>query len=151
MQGLRSLILRFMVQPEPLRVKKMVALITARAEERTGADSVGGSRPWRLSRPQTRRWSPDGSALDGTAVRWTEPAGAPSAALWGWDFQLFDFPWWLSGKESSCRYRRLSSGRYPGGGNGSPLQYSCLGNPMDRGAWQATAHGVAKSQTQFIN
>ena len=35
-------------------------------------------------------------------------------------------------------------GRSPGEGNGSPLQYSCLGNPMDRGAWQATVHGVAK-------
>ena len=38
-------------------------------------------------------------------------------------------------------------GRSPGGGNGSPLRYSCLGNPMDRGDWQATVHGVAKSQT----
>ena len=38
-------------------------------------------------------------------------------------------------------------GRSPGGGNGNPLQYSCLENPMDRGAWQATAPGVAKSQT----
>ena len=36
------------------------------------------------------------------------------------------------------------SGRSPGEGNGSPLQYSCLGNPMDRGAWQAKVHGVAK-------
>ena len=36
-------------------------------------------------------------------------------------------------------------GRPPGGGNGNPLQYSCLKNPMDRGAWQATVHGVAKS------
>ena len=35
-------------------------------------------------------------------------------------------------------------GRSPGEGNGSPLQYSCLGNPMDRGAWQATVHGIAK-------
>ena len=35
-------------------------------------------------------------------------------------------------------------GRSPGGGNGNPLQYSCLENPMDRGAWQATVHGVAK-------
>ena len=35
-------------------------------------------------------------------------------------------------------------GRYPGEGNGNPLQYSCLGNPKDRGAWQATVHGVAK-------
>ena len=36
------------------------------------------------------------------------------------------------------------SERYPGEGNGNPLQYSCLGNPIDRGAWQATVHGVAK-------
>ena len=39
-------------------------------------------------------------------------------------------------------------GRYPGGGHGNALQYSCLENPMDRGAWQATVHGVSK-QTQF--
>ena len=38
-------------------------------------------------------------------------------------------------------------GRYPGEGNGSPLQYCCLENPMDRGAWQAAVHGVAKSRT----
>ena len=37
------------------------------------------------------------------------------------------------------------SGRSPGEGNGYPLQYFCLENPMDRGAWQATAHGVAKN------
>ena len=40
------------------------------------------------------------------------------------------------------------SGRSPGEGNGNPLQYSCLKNPMDVGAWQATGHGVAKSQTR---
>ena len=39
------------------------------------------------------------------------------------------------------------SGRSPGKGNGNPLQYCCLENPMDRGAWQATVHGVAKSWT----
>ena len=39
------------------------------------------------------------------------------------------------------------SGRSPGGGNGTPLQYPCLGNPMDRGAWWATVHGIAKSPT----
>ena len=38
-------------------------------------------------------------------------------------------------------------GRSPGEGNGNPLQYSCLENPMDRGAWRATVHGVAQSQT----
>ena len=40
-------------------------------------------------------------------------------------------------------------GRSPGEGNGNPLQYSCLENSMDRGAWQATVHGVAKSRTQL--
>ena len=40
-------------------------------------------------------------------------------------------------------------GRFPGEGNGNPLQYSCLENPMDGGAWQATVHGVAKSQTRL--
>ena len=43
----------------------------------------------------------------------------------------------------------LRSGRSPGGEQGNPLQYSCLENPMDRGAWWATVHGVAKSQTQL--
>ena len=40
-------------------------------------------------------------------------------------------------------------GRFPGEGNGKPLQYSCLRNPMDRAAWEATVHGVAKSQTEL--
>ena len=39
-------------------------------------------------------------------------------------------------------------GRSPGEGNGNLLQYSCLENPMDRGAWQATVHGITKSQTR---
>ena len=55
------------------------------------------------------------------------------------------------GKESACNAGdpRLSPvlGRYHGEGNGNPFQYSCLENPMDRGALQATVHGVAKSQT----
>ena len=41
------------------------------------------------------------------------------------------------------------SGRSPGGGHGNPLQYLCLGNPMDRGAWQATVHRIVESQTQL--
>ena len=41
------------------------------------------------------------------------------------------------------------SGTSPGGGNGNPLQYSCLENPMDRGAWQTIVHGVAKSWTRL--
>ena len=41
------------------------------------------------------------------------------------------------------------SGRSPGGGHGNPLQYSCLENPMDKGAWWATAHRVTQSQIQL--
>ena len=59
------------------------------------------------------------------------------------------FPSGLVGKESACSAGDLGSlpesGRSPGEGNGNPLQYSCLQNPMDRGAWQATVHGVAES------
>ena len=40
-------------------------------------------------------------------------------------------------------------GRYPGGGHGNPLHYSCLENPMHRGAWWATVHGITKSQTRL--
>ena len=62
-------------------------------------------------------------------------------------------PRWLNGKESSCSAGDMGSvsglRRSPGEGNSNPLQYSCLGNPMDIGAWWATVHGVAKSQTQL--
>ena len=43
------------------------------------------------------------------------------------------------------------SGRSSGEGNGNPLQYSCLENPMDGGAWEATVHGVTKNQTELSN
>ena len=59
----------------------------------------------------------------------------------------------LSGKETACQAGDVGSipglGRLPGEENGNPLQYSCLGNPMDRGAWRATVHRVTKSQTQL--
>ena len=42
------------------------------------------------------------------------------------------------------------SGRFSGEGNGNPLQYSCLENPMDRGAWQATVHGVARVKHNLV-
>ena len=42
------------------------------------------------------------------------------------------------------------SGRSPGGGSGNPLQYSCLGNPMDRGAWWAEAYGIAKESDMTV-
>ena len=71
------------------------------------------------------------------------------------DICFLMLPWWLDGKESACNARDLGpvpgSGRSPGGGNGYPLQYSCLGNSMDNGAWLATVHGVAKNWTQLNN
>ena len=61
------------------------------------------------------------------------------------------FPGGSGSKESACNAGDLGSipglGRSPGGRHGNPLQYSCLQNPMDRGAWWATVYGVTKSQT----
>ena len=63
------------------------------------------------------------------------------------------FPGVSEDKESVCDAESLSSipgsGRFPGKGNGKPLQYSCLENSMDREARQAALHGVAQSQTQL--
>ena len=65
------------------------------------------------------------------------------------------FPGSSAGKESACNARDPSlipgSGKSLGEGTGCPLQYSCLENPIERGAWQAIEHGVAKSQTQLSN
>ena len=64
------------------------------------------------------------------------------------------FPGGSDGKEYACNAGDLDSipgsGRSPGEGNGNPLQYFCLENSMDRGAWQVTVHGVAKSQTSLL-
>ena len=61
------------------------------------------------------------------------------------------FPGGSDGKKSACDVGEQGSiaglGRSPGEGHGNPLQYSCLENSMDRGAWWATVHGVTKSQT----
>ena len=61
-----------------------------------------------------------------------------------------DFPAGISGKESPANAGAGSIPglrRSPGGGHSNPLQYSCLENPIDRGAWQAKFHSVTKSQT----
>ena len=82
-------------------------------------------------------------------------------ALWrffgssDWPPACFDLglPWWVSGKESAWNAGDLTSipgsGKFPEEQNGNPLQYSCLRNPMDRGAWWAIVHMVAKSWTQL--
>ena len=65
----------------------------------------------------------------------------------------YDFLGGSDNKEPACNAGELGSipglGRCPGEGNGDPLQCFCMRNPMDRGAWWATVHGVAKSQTQL--
>ena len=62
-----------------------------------------------------------------------------------------NFPGGSDGKQSACNARDLGSipglGRSPTEGNGNPLQYSCLENPMDGGAWQTTVHRVTESWT----
>ena len=76
-----------------------------------------------------------------------------SPSLWFFDFVLFFFQLHYGSviKNLPANARDAGDsgsipglGKSPGGGNGNPLQYSCLGNPMDRGAWGATVHGVIR-------
>ena len=64
----------------------------------------------------------------------------PLSLLMSWSEDLGDFPGGSDGKEPTCQSRRRRSipelERSPGGGHGNPLQYSCLENPVDRGAWR---------------
>ena len=64
------------------------------------------------------------------------------------------FPHSSVGKESACNAEDLGSipgsGRSPGEGNGNPLQYSCLENPVDSGAWRATVHGVTRVRHDLV-
>ena len=90
-------------------------------------------------------------------IPWTEEPGGPQSmgsqrvGLKQLSTNAWGFPHSSVGKESTCDAGDPASipgsGRSPGEGDGNPVQYSCLGNPMDRGAWQATVDGVAKSQT----
>ena len=80
----------------------------------------------------------------GTAQVWTNQKGRDCQIV----NQGIGLPWWLSDKGihlpmQKTRVRPL--GRSPGEGNGNPLQYSCLGNPMDRGAWQGYSPGGSQS------
>ena len=75
--------------------------------------------------------------------------------LFSHDYPFLGFAGGLDRQESACSARDLGSisgsRRSPGVGNGYPLQYSCLENSMDGGAWWATVHGVAKSRTRLSN
>ena len=71
-------------------------------------------------------------------------------------YKICGLPWWLSGKESAYNGGATGdmglipgSGRYPAGGYSNSLQYCCLWNPMDRGAWRAKVYRVTKSRRQL--
>ena len=69
-------------------------------------------------------------------------------------YKQWGFPCSSVGKKSACNEGDLGSipgsGGYPGEGNGNPLQYSCLENPIDRGAWRDTVHGVARVRHNLV-
>ena len=81
------------------------------------------------------------------------PACALSSPAFHMMYSIYSFPGSLDSKASAYNAGDPGSipgsGRSPGEGNGNPLQYSCLENPMDRGAWWATVHGVWKSRTRL--
>ena len=110
----------------------------------------------------TRSWSSRKENILDIVIFWKQEKNKTQVQQFAWFFRnrktyfrgCLGNSRWCSGKESACsagdtREAGLipGSGKSPQVGNGNPLQYSCLGNPMDRGAWEATAHGAAKSQT----
>ena len=101
----------------------------------------------------------DGFVLT-TSAKTLTPNKVPFTGPGGYEFGGVTFtlglPRSLSSKEPSCNAGAVGdvssipeSGKSPGGEHGNPLQYSCLGNSMDRGTWWATVHGVTKSQTRL--
>ena len=131
---------------------------------RPGFDRWVGTIPWR------REWPPTPVFLPGESHGQRSLAGYSPWGRKQWDMtellSLNIHIWRLEvtdGSDISCLLLRpeilsfqstpgdLWLGRSPGEGNDYALQYSCLENSMDRGAWRATVHGVAKSQTQLSN
>ena len=98
--------------------------------------------------PQPSRWEHGGASWRQTGTLGGAPASPSSPSVWP---DSKGFPGGSDAKESACRAGDPGSnpwlGRSLGEGNGHPLQYSCLENPMHRGAWRATIHRVAKSWT----
>ena len=113
-----------------------------------GPEACGILGPWwgtKISLP----------VLEGEDVTTALPSKFQRSCLEGFLFfpfypPLWGFPGGACSKEPACQCRRCKIpglGRSPGGGPGNPAQYSCLEKPIDRGAWQATVHGVAQSRT----
>ena len=121
------------------------------AVQETGFDPWVGKIPWR------RKWQPTPVFLPREVHGQSNLVGY---SPWGHkeldmtevtehsSIQGRGFPRWLHGKESTCNAGDVGLipelGRSPGGGHSNPLQYSCLENPIDRGVWWATVHGVAR-------
>ena len=118
---------------------------------------IGRKKAWEFSYDEVKCVT---QVLEGKTFFSTMTPFLHSSSLWA-VFQPvtilnhWDFPGGSDGKESACNAGDLGSisgsGRSPGRGNGNTLRYSCLENPMDGGAWWATVHGVAKSQTWLNN
>ena len=87
-----------------------------------------------------------------TSESWKYFYSSVGKNIWSSLYSLSGTSWWLSIRESSCQFRRCRRrgfhpwvGKIPWKKHGNSLQHSCLENPIDRGTWRATVHGVAKS------
>ena len=128
-------------------------------EEPGRLQSMGSLRvrhDWATSLSLSHIGEGDGNPLQCSCLENPRDGGTWWAAVYGVAQSRTRLKWLSSssgsnGKESSCNAGDMSLipglGRFPGEGNDYPLQYSCLENSMDRGAWLATVHGFAKSRT----
>ena len=117
--------------------------------ERQQRREMGGS----LSTNKGQTW--EAGRWSSGKVRKSEEFWYISAPFWCLPWVPLGLPWWLNYKQSACNAGDLGSipgsGRSPREGNGYPLQYSCLENPMARGACWTPANGVAKSGARLSN
>ena len=96
-----------------------------------------------VTRPQSSAWTIGAGSMNRKGLR------SAAGGIWGWPMGQ----WVNSAPAMQDAGLIPASGRSPGAGNGNPLQYYCLGNPMDREAWWSTVHGVAKEleKTWWLN
>ena len=113
----------------------------------------GSGRGWGTGIPKAVRHSSPQKRHSSVTIESGKETSSVDLQAVGWGQ---GFPGGASGKESACNAGDVrdvacipGSGQSPGGGHGNPLQYYCLEHPTDRGAWQATVHGVTKSRTRL--
>ena len=118
-----------------------------------------GFNPWVGKIPWRREWPPTPVFLPGKShgqrsLAGYSPWGRKESDMTERLTVCWGIPWWLTSKEYTCNAGDPGSipgsGRVPGERKGNSFQYSCLQNPMDRGAWGATAHGVTQSSTWLM-